>query len=114
MIAFMGLNEKQLTEAVISWEQQNRMPTKSIMTRLEAINKLMSIFGNVLQAEGMIDFYITAGMLEIKEEENKPIFEIKENGKPLHIKIWDNGRVEGIDAIVINRIPELVAKLKQK
>lgn len=87
--------------------EEKEMPT---LTRAEAIEKFQraSYFNN---SEKIIDFYVKAGMLEVKEEEEKPIFEIK--GEIVHIKIWPNGEVSGIKGIVINRIPELIAKLKQ-
>lgn len=94
-------------------EMQSSKPTKHIMTRAEAIELFKEHMPWTAHDAGrVIDFYIAAGMLEIKEEEDKPIFEIKAEGSH-NVKIWANGRVEGISGTIINRIPELIAKLKQ-
>lgn len=44
-----------------------KMPTKHIMTRAEAIAKLSEAMIGYHSVEKTIDFYIAAGMLEIKE-----------------------------------------------
>lgn len=103
---FKGYNEKQLLEIIDFWEQ--KMSAKQLMTRGEAIEYMRAISGNILQAEQIVNFFIKAGMLEVKEEKKNPIFEIK--GEFVHIKIWADGRMEGIKGIVINRIPEHLMK----
>lgn len=126
---FMGYDEKKLTRIVDEWERSKwdsemlaakdkKVPTKHIMTRAEVIDKIRNdVFGltDTGQATKWADFFIAAGMLEIKEEEEKPIFELKYPSGVHAYKIWSNGRVEGFNdgVIVINRISELVAKLKQ-
>lgn len=56
------------------WEL-SKMPTKHIMTRAEAIAKFHEARTGYHSAEKIIDFYIAAGMLEIKEEEKDDLAE---------------------------------------
>lgn len=72
----------------------NEMPTKHIMTRAEAIAKLSeAVVGPNYSAAKIIDFYIAAGMLEIKEETKTPILaeliqnKLKEKGINVSITI---------------------------
>lgn len=52
--------------------KEKEMPTKHIMTRVEAIELVKKHLPEVWSsADRVVDFYIEAGMLEIKEEENK-------------------------------------------
>lgn len=121
MINFMGYDEKKLVQIVDEWERRKwdvemlaakeaKVPTKHIMTRAEAIVKLSEAMIGYHSVEKTIDFYVAAGMLEIKEEKEKPIFEIMciSHISDTHIKIYSNGRVEGIDGTIINRIPEFI------
>lgn len=86
---------------------------KHIMTRAEAIELFKEHMPpEYSKANRIIDFYIAAGMLEIKEEEEKPMFEIKCTDSPLHIRIYSNGEITGINGIVINRIPEFMHDYK--
>lgn len=86
---------------------------KHIMTRAEAIELFKEHMpAEYSKANRIIDFYIAAGMLEIKEEEEKPMFEIKCTDSPLHIRIYSNGEITGINGIVINRIPEFMHDYK--
>lgn len=84
------------------------IPTKQIMTREEAIDLIRNVFGitNTGQGAKWINFFIDAGMLEVKKEEEQPIFEIRHLDN--HIKIWANGKVEGAVGTVINRIPQFL------
>lgn len=45
---------------------------------------------------------------------DKPAFEIKTPCLLDPIKIWADGRIEGIDGTVINRIPQLIAEAKKQ
>lgn len=83
MIHFRGYDEKKLAQIVDEWERrkwdkemlavkETKMPTKCIMTRTKAIIFVTNrVFGltNTGQAEKWVDFFIDAGMLEVKEEE---------------------------------------------
>lgn len=68
------------------------------------------------QAERWVEAFEALGLVELKEEkEEEPIFELKYPSGAHSYKIWANGRIEGFNdgIVVINRIPELIAKLKQ-
>lgn len=112
MTNFRGYSEEKLIQMIEYYEyniaknKEAKMPIKQIMTRAEA-TKIFEMV-DTGQAARWVDFFIAAGILEVKEEEeDKPIFEIKGiHGSPLHIKIWANGEVSGIQGTIINRIPE--------
>lgn len=78
-----------LTEAV-KFKENNKMPTKHIMTRAEAIEcftKHMP-WTTGSSAEKVINFYVAAGMLEIKEDNinwNMPLYIIARNGIKLDV-----------------------------
>lgn len=98
-----GLTLEDLVEA------QNRkyspMPTKAKMTRAEAIKVMEKHLPFSNNVEKVIDFYVEAGMLDIVEEEKLPVFEIILNNlDQTHIKIYENGKVEGISGTIINRM----------
>lgn len=74
----LGFDSLSLERKIIfmrdSFNEETKMPTKHIMTRVEAIdcfNKHMTT-PSATSAERIINFYVAAGMLEIKEEEELP------------------------------------------
>lgn len=96
-------------------KEEKLMPTEPVMTREEAVAILKKHIPMVENAYKIIEFCIEVGMLEVKEEEEeKPIFEIKYPSGSHVYKIWANGRIEGFntEVTIINRIPELIVKLK--
>lgn len=88
MIYFMGYDEKKLVQIVDEWERSKwdaemlaakeaKLPTKHIMTRAEAIALITQHMPKIFDPASVIDFYVAAGMLEIKEE--NPISQILAN-----------------------------------
>lgn len=75
---FMGYDEKKLAQIVDEWERKkwdNKMlaaketyKPKHIITRSEAIALIKQHLPKIFDAASVIDFYVAAGMLEIKEE----------------------------------------------
>lgn len=116
-LGFRGLasvEDKFMLIRKCNFKHKSEMITKHIMTRAEAIALFKEYLAKDTGAERIVDFYIEAGMLEIKEEKENPIFEIiSVEAVNSHIKIYANGQMEGVVGTVINRIPELIAKLKQ-
>lgn len=79
--------------------EEIKMSTKHIMTRAEAIACFKKHMPDAGRAEPVIDFYVAAGMLEIKEEE-KPkevvvLFEtIRDiNNGVIRLETWPEGLV---------------------
>ena len=59
----------------------------------------------------IIDTYDLVHCPELME---KPAFEIRNASKGIDIKVWADGRIEGITGTLINRIPQLIAEAKGK
>ena len=86
------------------------------MTKQDAEKKLyeVGLYRDIHTGKFLIlEALMALGLIKLKEEEEKPAFEIK-NKFGVEIKIWANGRVEGIEGTIINRIPALIAEAKQK
>lgn len=105
-----GYDYMSLDNTIIFMRNKDKikMPTQTTLFKSEAIALFKKHMPDASGAESFINFYIAAGMLEVEEEEEeKPIFEIIVKGQfGYHVKIWPNGRTEGIEGTVINRIPE--------
>lgn len=84
-----------------------KISTKQLMTKAEANNLAQAIFGNRLQAEQMVNFFIDAGMLEIKKKEERPketvvLFEtirdiygvVRLETWPEGLVLWVNGKIK--------------------
>jgi hypothetical protein len=81
---------------VKTWTDRTNSMDKLIMTRAEAISSLEKYCPTASNASAIIDFYIAAGMLEVKEEEKhvKVLFSSTSiDGGIIRLETWPEGLV---------------------
>lgn len=112
-LSIRGYDLNKLMEIINYYENNKHLPRQ----KREEFRAKFAAVGHseeTVFSSRVLEAYDLVHCPELRKDQ--PVFEIRSENKP-SIKIWADGRTEGAEGVVVNRIPqliELISKTNQK